>query len=109
MGWSTPPKPATKLGNRPVPKPAKEHIANLEQIVYSAFAGDSRGRRGGLPAWGAIVAGPGKPGHKEHDSHVCSVSSRATPRRRIVHGQIEGSRCRALPDRAQLRQGLDHA
>ena len=30
-------------------------------------------------------------------------------RRRIVHGQVEGPRCRALADRAQFRQGLDHA
>src|SRR6185369_9472390 len=38
-------------------------------------------------------------------NNECSASSR----RRVVHGQIESSRCRALPDRAQLRQGLDHA
>jgi len=42
------------------PHPRKEHIANIEQIVYSAVLA--------LPGRGRFVAGPPNPGHKEHGS-----------------------------------------
>jgi hypothetical protein len=38
----------------------KEHIANIEQIVYSAVLA--------LPGRGRFVAGLPNPGHKEHGS-----------------------------------------
>jgi hypothetical protein len=42
------------------PHPRKEHIANIEQIVYSAVLA--------LPGRGRFVAGLPNPGHKEHGS-----------------------------------------
>jgi hypothetical protein len=55
----------------------KEHIANLEQTVYSARHRNHRKQAG-------RVVGPPNPGHKEHD-----YERSASSRRRIVHGQIE--------------------
>jgi hypothetical protein len=52
----------------------KEHVANREQIVYIAFVE------------GRSFVGPSNPGHKERSNGPC-----ATSRRRILHGQIEGS------------------
>src|ERR1700721_2903288 len=48
--------------NGPVPTPRKEHIANIEQIVYSAVLA--------LPGRGRFVAGLPNPGHKEHGTWV---------------------------------------
>jgi hypothetical protein len=42
------------------PHPRKEHIANIEQIVYGADLA--------LPGRGRFVAGLPNPGHKEHGS-----------------------------------------
>ena len=44
-------------------------------------------------------------GHMERDHEPTCPACR---RRFFLHGQVESSRCRALPDRAGLRQGLDH-
>jgi hypothetical protein len=51
-------------GKGPVPPPAKEHIANEEQIMYIAAVALPHPLCG--PA-AAFVAGPQNPGHKEHD------------------------------------------
>jgi hypothetical protein len=53
------PRPMVRLGERgQYPHPRKEHIANREQIVYSAVLA--------LPGRGRFVAGLPIPGHKEH-------------------------------------------
>ena len=85
--------------NRPVPTSPKEHIANREQIVYIAHhSGDRRQR-------GRVCRPP------ESQVIRSAAMSPACPacRRRFIHGQVEGAGCRAHPDRARLRQGLDHA
>src|SRR5262249_36337243 len=47
------------MGPDPIPK--KEHIANLEQSVYSAFSGDSRGGRGPAPPGAQSLLASGNP------------------------------------------------
>src|SRR5713226_3979212 len=74
---------------------------HCEPRTNRVHSGD-RMRRGRLVP---LVAGAWKPGHKDREHVTCCPASR----RRIVHGQNEGPRCRALADRAQFRQGVDHA
>ena len=68
-----------------------------EQRTNSVHCGFSRFRR-------AVCRPRRILGHKERDHEPSCPACR----RRFVHGQVESPRCRALPDRARLRQGLDH-
>ena len=69
------------------PHPAKEHIANEEQIVYSAALAipEGRGARGGK--FRRPLSVPRFPAIRSFDPNECSAAS---SRRRIVHGQIQG-------------------
>ena len=79
----------------------KEHIANREQTVYIGFHRSRAQRREGRP-----FVGPSNPGHKERDH---GPGQPARHRRNFNgQGQVQGAGRGAVPDRAQLRQGLDH-
>jgi hypothetical protein len=49
------------------PPGQKEHIANEEQIVYSAVIAIAKGGAVGVPIWASVVGLP-NPGHKEHET-----------------------------------------
>src|SRR5262245_59311371 len=59
-GQSPDSKGTSNHGKGPAPVNRREHIANIEQIVYSAGSVGGPSRRGG-----PLVVGPPNPGHKE--------------------------------------------